>query len=189
MTDFRRVTDEFSVAPQISVADVAEAAAPGLHDHHQQPPRRRGARPARQRRDRGGRRGGGPGLLPHPGARRPDAGAGRDHAPADARGRRGRCWPSAAPAPARSSPGRSARRRPADRSRGELVGLGRAAGYDLLRRAGVGAMIPYVREIEFEYGRVRPGLAADPPGDRQQSRGPSPSPAPAPTSSAGARWR
>ena len=30
MTDFRRVTDELSVAPQISVADVAEAARQGF---------------------------------------------------------------------------------------------------------------------------------------------------------------
>lgn len=30
MTDFRRVTDDFSVAPQIAVADVAEAARQGF---------------------------------------------------------------------------------------------------------------------------------------------------------------
>ena len=30
MSDFRRVTEDFSVAPQISVADVAEAAAQGF---------------------------------------------------------------------------------------------------------------------------------------------------------------
>ena len=40
-----------------------------------------------------------------------------------------------------------------------------------LRRARrLSPMIPYVRDIEFEYGACRPGLAADPPGGRQQSR-------------------
>ncbi len=58
MSDFRRVTEDFSTAPQISVADVAEAARLGFRTIINNRPDGEDPSAPAKRRHRGGRQGG-----------------------------------------------------------------------------------------------------------------------------------